>query len=47
MNAKTSEEIRNEQVKERKIQSFHCYPSGTIILSQLGALQNLQALLTH
>ena len=35
------------RLKDGKIQSFHCYPSGTIMLSQLGALQNLQALLTH
>ena len=35
------------QLKEGKIQRFDCYPSGTVILSQLGVLANLQAVLTH
>jgi ketosteroid isomerase-like protein len=26
-----------------KIQSFHCYPSGTVALAQLGVLDNLEA----
>jgi ketosteroid isomerase-like protein len=35
------------QLKDGKIQRFDCYPSGTVILSQLGILANLQAVLTH
>ena len=35
------------QLKDGKIQRFDCYPSGTVILSQLGVLANLQAVLTH
>jgi len=31
----------------RKIQSFNCYPSGTVIFSQLGVLSNLQAAITQ
>lgn len=30
-----------------KIQRFDCYPSGTVILSQLGVLPDLEAVLTH
>jgi predicted ester cyclase len=30
-----------------KIQRFDCYPSGTITLTQLGVLPNLQAVLTR
>jgi ketosteroid isomerase-like protein len=26
-----------------KIQSFHCYPSGTVIFAQLGVLSNIEA----
>jgi len=26
-----------------KIQSFDCYPSGTVIFSQLGVLSNIEA----
>jgi hypothetical protein len=26
-----------------KIQSFHCYPSGTVIFAQLGILENIHA----
>jgi hypothetical protein len=26
---------------------FDCYPSGTVILTQLGVLGNLQAVLPH
>ena len=35
------------QLKDGKIQRFDCYPSGTVILSQLGVLANLQAVLAH
>jgi ketosteroid isomerase-like protein len=28
------------QLKDGKIQSFNCYPSGTVILAQLGVLPN-------
>jgi predicted ester cyclase len=30
-----------------KIQSFNCYPSGTIIFAQLGVLSNIQAAVAH
>lgn len=33
------------QIKEGKVRSFDCYPSGTIILEQLGVLKNLGAVL--
>jgi hypothetical protein len=26
-----------------KIQSFNCYPSGTVIFAQLGVLSNIEA----
>jgi len=26
-----------------KIQSFHCYPSGTVMFAQLGVLSNIEA----
>jgi ketosteroid isomerase-like protein len=35
------------RLKEGKIQVFDCYPSGTVILTQLGVLGNLQAVLPH
>jgi ketosteroid isomerase-like protein len=35
------------RLKDGKIQSFDCYPSGTVILNQLGVLQNLGAVLTR
>jgi ketosteroid isomerase-like protein len=35
------------QLKNGKIQRFDCYPSGTVILSQLGVLLNIEAVLTH
>jgi ketosteroid isomerase-like protein len=35
------------RLKEGKIQVFDCYPSGTVILTQLGVLGNLQAVLTE
>ena len=30
-----------------KIQSFNCYPSGTVIFAQLGVLANIQAAITR
>ena len=30
------------QLKNGKIQSFNCYPSGTVVLTQLGVLDNLE-----
>jgi ketosteroid isomerase-like protein len=33
------------KLKDGKIQVFDCYPSGTVILGQLGALGNLEAVL--
>jgi ketosteroid isomerase-like protein len=35
------------RLKDGKIQSFDCYPSGTVILNQLGVLQDLGAVLTR
>jgi ketosteroid isomerase-like protein len=35
------------RLKNGKIQRFDCYPSGTITLTQLGVLSNLQAALTR
>ena len=35
------------RLKDGKIQSFDCYPSGTVILTQLGVLLNLGAVVTH
>jgi ketosteroid isomerase-like protein len=35
------------QLVDGKIQRFDCYPSGTVILSQLGVLTDLEAVLTH
>jgi predicted ester cyclase len=35
------------RLKDGKIQSFNCYPSGTVIMGQLGVLQNLEAVLTR
>ena len=34
-------------LKNGKIQKLDCYPSGTIIFSELGVLPNLQAVITH
>jgi hypothetical protein len=34
-------------LKDGKIQVFDCYPSGTVILTQLGVLGNLQGVLTQ
>src|SRR5476651_614401 len=33
------------QLTNGKIKSFNCYPSGTVVLSQLGILQKLEAVL--
>jgi ketosteroid isomerase-like protein len=33
------------RLKSGKIQSFNCYPSGTVVLTQLGILQKLEAVL--
>lgn len=33
------------RLKNGKIQSFNCYPSGTVVLTQLGILQKLEAVL--
>lgn len=30
-----------------KIQSFDCYPSGTVIFAQLGVLSNIEAAIGH
>src|ERR1700739_39113 len=30
-----------------KIQSFNCYPSGTVIFAQLGVLSNIEAAIAH
>jgi len=35
------------RLKDGKIHSFNCYPSGTVIMGQLGVLQNLEAVLTR
>ena len=35
------------ELKNGKIQRFDCYPSGTVIFSQLGILSNLEAVLKH
>ena len=31
------------QLVSGKVKSFHCYPSGTVVLSQLGVFGNLEA----
>src|ERR1700729_1601980 len=33
------------RLKDGKIQSFNCYPSGTVIMGQLGVLQNREVVL--
>jgi ketosteroid isomerase-like protein len=33
------------RLNNAKIQSFNCYPSGTVVLTQLGILQKLEAVL--
>src|SRR6266478_9133103 len=33
------------QLTNRKITSFNCYPSGTVVLTQLGILEKLKAVL--
>ena len=32
-------------IKDGKVKIFHCYPSGTVLLEQLGVLENLKAVL--
>lgn len=33
------------QMKSGKIKTFHCYPSGTVVLAQLGVLEKLETVL--
>ncbi|MGV9933632.1 nuclear transport factor 2 family protein [Streptomyces olivaceoviridis] len=33
------------RVRDGKIASFNCYPSGTVLFGQLGVLTNLEAVL--
>ena len=33
------------KLKDGRLQVFDCYPSGTVILSQLGVLGNLESVL--
>jgi len=33
------------QLTNGKIKSFNCYPSGTVVLTQLGVLEKLKAVL--
>jgi hypothetical protein len=40
MNAQCCDVFR---LTNAKIESFHGYPSGTVVLSQLGVLQKLEA----
>jgi ketosteroid isomerase-like protein len=35
------------ELVDGKIKRFDCYPSGTIVLTQLGVLSNLEAILVH
>ena len=35
------------QLTNGKIEFFHCYPSGTVVLTQLGVLQKLEAVLAR
>ncbi|MEW2300906.1 nuclear transport factor 2 family protein [Streptomyces sp. NPDC006655] len=35
------------RLREGKIESFNCYPSGTVLMGQLGVLNNLEAALAH
>jgi ketosteroid isomerase-like protein len=42
MNAPCADVFR---IKDGRIQSFNCYPSGTVVLTQLGILQKLEAVL--
>ena len=34
------------RIVDGKIQSFNCYPSGTVIFAQLGVLSNIEAAIT-
>jgi hypothetical protein len=35
------------ELVDDKIERFDCYPSGTVLMAQLGVLPNLEAALTH
>jgi ketosteroid isomerase-like protein len=35
------------ELKDGKIQKFDCFPEGSVILTQLGVISNLEAALTH
>jgi hypothetical protein len=35
------------ELEDGKIKRFDCYPEGSIILTQLGVLKNLDAALSH
>lgn len=35
------------RVRDGKIESFNCYPSGTVLFGQLGVLTNLEAAVTR
>jgi ketosteroid isomerase-like protein len=35
------------ELVDRKIKRFDCYPSGTVVMTQLGVLENLSAHLQH
>ncbi|CAM5674625.1 MULTISPECIES: nuclear transport factor 2 family protein [Streptomyces] len=35
------------RLREGKIESFNCYPSGTVLFGQLGVLTNLEAAVTQ
>lgn len=35
------------ELERGKIKSFDCYPEGSVILTQLGVISNLEAVLTH
>jgi steroid delta-isomerase-like uncharacterized protein len=35
------------EVRDGKIKRFDCYPSGTVVLTQLGVFENLDAALQH
>ncbi|MEU6392401.1 nuclear transport factor 2 family protein [Streptomyces sp. NPDC046939] len=35
------------RVRDGKIESFNCYPSGTVLFAQLGVLSNLEAAATR
>jgi hypothetical protein len=35
------------EVTDGKIKRFDCYPSGSVVLTQLGVIGNLDAVLKH